>query len=114
MGLLLAAVGLFAVLSCGVAEQRRELGVRAALGAGRGRLLGRVLAHGLTVTAVGLVLGLGLAAASTRLLEGLLFGVTPLDPLAFARWHRWYCCCRPPRPASCRPGARHGSIRYRC
>ena len=83
MGLLLAAVGLFAVLSYGVAEQRRELGVRAALGAGRGRLLGRVLAHGLTVTTVGLVFGLGLAAALTRLLEGLLFGVTPLDPVSF-------------------------------
>jgi predicted permease len=84
LGVTLAGVGLFAVLSYGVSQRRRELGVRAALGASRGRLLRLVIGHGLSVTCAGLVVGLAGAAALTRLLAALLFQVQPLDPLSFA------------------------------
>ncbi len=83
LGLALASVGLFAVLSYTVSQRRREIGVRAALGASRSRIVKLVLAQGLTVTGVGLVLGLAASVGLTRFLEGLLFGVTPLDTLSF-------------------------------
>lgn len=84
LALLLAAVGLFGTLSYAVAERRRELGIRAALGAGRGRLIALVIREGLIVTSVGIGLGLIGAAALTRFMQAALFGVTPLDPLSFA------------------------------
>ena len=83
LGLVLASVGLFAVLSYTVSQRRREIGVRAALGAGRSRIVRLVLGQGVAVTVLGLVLGLLLSAGLTRLLGGLLFGVTPLDLLSF-------------------------------
>lgn len=84
LGLLLAATGLYGVLSYNVATRRREIGVRAALGAGRGDLVGMVVRQGLGVTIVGLAIGLVAAALATRLMEKLLYGITPLDPVAFA------------------------------
>jgi putative ABC transport system permease protein len=84
LALLLASVGLYGVLSYGVQQRRREMGVRAALGAERAQLIRLVLTRGLGVTALGLVLGLAASVAATRALGGLLFGVTPLDPIAFA------------------------------
>ncbi len=84
LALALAATGLFGVLSYNVARRRREMGVRGALGADRGAIVALVLRQGLLVTAAGLVLGLGGAAALARLLASLLFGVTPFDAVAFA------------------------------
>ena len=84
LALTLTAIGLYGVLSFGVTERRRELGVRAALGAGRGDLVGMIVREGLGLTLGGLTLGMLAAAGLTRLLQGLLFGVTPLDALAFA------------------------------
>ncbi len=84
LALLLAGVGLYGVLSYAVSQRRRELGVRAALGADRSHLVTLVVREGLSTTIVGVVLGVSAAMGLTRLMEALLFGVTPLDPVSFA------------------------------
>lgn len=84
LALVLASIGLYGVLSYGVTQRRREPGVRAALGAGRRDRVGLVLREALSVTAIGLAIGLPGAAALTRLMQSVLFGVTPLDPVSFA------------------------------
>ena len=78
--LLLAAVGLYGVLAQVVAERTREIGVRLALGAGRGEIFASVIRRGLTPVAIGLLAGLGGTLLSGRLLGGLLFGTTASDP----------------------------------
>jgi hypothetical protein len=77
--LLLAAVGLYAVVAHGVGQRRGELGIRAALGALPGQLVGLVLRDGARVVLVGLAAGLALALAGTRLLAGMLLGVGVRD-----------------------------------
>jgi putative ABC transport system permease protein len=81
LALLLAALGTYGVLSCMVAERRREIGIRVALGAARSRVLTQILKQGLQVTAFGVVIGLGGALAVNRLMSSLLFGVQPTDTL---------------------------------
>jgi len=83
LALLLAAVGLYGVMSYAVAQSMRELGLRMALGAGAGNLLRLVVLRGLKLTAGGVLFG-GLAALLlTRLFGKLLYDVSPRDPLAF-------------------------------
>ena len=84
LGLAVAATGLYGVLSYSVTERRREIGVRAALGATRGTLVRLVLRQGLAFTIAGLALGLLAAAGASQFLSSLLFGVTPYDTVAFA------------------------------
>ncbi|MDX1577322.1 MAG: ABC transporter permease [Gemmatimonadota bacterium] len=84
VALLLGAVGLYGVLAYGVARRRIEIGVRMALGAGKGAIARLVLYRGLALAAVGLSLGVGTALLATRALESLLFGVPPRDPWTFA------------------------------
>ena len=84
LALLLAASGLYGVLSYVVSQRRRELGIRAALGGGRAHLMALVLRHGFAATAAGLLIGLAGAAATTRLMDALLFSVSPLDAASFA------------------------------
>ena len=83
MALLLGLVGIYGVLACVVSQRRREIGIRLALGAA-GRDVRRLfLRQGLVLTAAGVVLGLGAAAAVTRVMSALLFGVGALDPLTY-------------------------------
>jgi len=84
LAMALAAVGLYGVVAYTVAQQTRELGIRMAIGAQRGDVLWMVLRRGLQLTAVGIATGLPLSAAATRLLGGLLYGMSPLDPVSFA------------------------------
>lgn len=84
VALALASVGLYGVLSYSVSQRRRELGVRAALGASRAALVGLVLREGLTMTGAGAVIGLVAAAGAARVMQSSLFGITALDPLSFA------------------------------
>lgn len=82
--LLLAAVGLFGVLSYLVAQRRGEIGIRLALGASRAQVLGRMLVDGLKPALAGLLLGLAASVAATRLISSMLFETEPLDPAIFA------------------------------
>jgi predicted permease len=79
----LAAIGIFGVMAYSVAQRTREIGVRMALGAQSASVIRLVLAQTATLTAAGIVLGLAGAAALTRYLQGMLFGVTPLDLSTF-------------------------------
>jgi putative ABC transport system permease protein len=81
---LLAAVGIYGVLAYAVMQRTQEIGVRMALGAQRVQVLMLVLWRGIALAAVGIGVGLAAAAAGTRYLQGLLFGVTPLDTGTFA------------------------------
>jgi predicted permease len=80
----LAGVGLYGMLAYAVARRQRELGVRSALGAPRTALIGMVVREGMTVMLVGAVAGVVGAAAMTRLMQSLLFGIEPLDAWSFA------------------------------
>ncbi len=83
VALVLGLVGVYGVISYGVSQRSLELGMRMALGADAGRLRRMVVGQGLVLAATGIVIGLGLAFLVTRAMSGLLFGVSPRDPLTF-------------------------------
>jgi ABC-type antimicrobial peptide transport system permease subunit len=80
----LASIGTYGVISYLVGQRTYEIGIRMALGAKQGDVMGLVLREGLKMTALGVVLGLIAAAGLTRLMANLLFGVSATDPLTFA------------------------------
>src|SRR5256886_495777 len=83
LALVLAAIGLYGVMSYAVSQSTRELGLRMALGAGASNLLRLVLSRGLALTGAGVMLGAAAALLLTHLLGNLLYQVSPRDPLAF-------------------------------
>jgi putative ABC transport system permease protein len=84
LGLLLACVGIYAVISYSVAQRIREVGIRLALGAAPGRIRGMVLREGMLLAAGGIVAGVVISLALTRYLTTLLYSVKPTDPAIFA------------------------------
>ena len=84
LALVLAAIGVYGVMSYAVARRTQEVGIRMALGARRGQVLGMVLREGMLTIIIALIVGLATAAAATRLLSSQLFGVSATDPLTFA------------------------------
>ncbi len=83
IGLILALLGVYGVISYSVARRTQEIGVRMALGAARADVLRMVLRQGLTLVGIGAVLGVGGALAATRVLSEELYGITPSDPRTF-------------------------------
>jgi len=83
LGLLLASVGIYGVVSHSVAHRTHEVGIRMALGAGQSMVLRLVVRQGLSLALIGIALGLAASIGLTRFLQSLLFGVRPLDPVTF-------------------------------
>jgi putative ABC transport system permease protein len=83
LALAMACLGLYGVLAYSVEQRRREIGVRVAVGATPGKILGLVVGQGLRLTATGLMIGLALALGVTRYLAAMLYGVQPTDPPVF-------------------------------
>jgi ABC-type antimicrobial peptide transport system permease subunit len=79
----LAALGLYGILAYGVEQRAREIGVRIALGAGTGEILRLVIGGGMRLAGIGILIGVPAALVVTRLLRGLLAGVTSTDPLTY-------------------------------
>jgi predicted permease len=83
LGLVLALVGIYGVVSYAATLRTQEIGVRIALGAGSRDILRLVVGHGLTLVAIGITLGVSVALGVSRLIGGLLFGISPTDPATF-------------------------------
>jgi predicted permease len=83
MALILGVAGIYGVISYSVSQRRREIGIRIALGARPGTVTSMFVGHGLTLAAVGVVLGLAVAAGAMRVISTLLFQVNPVDPLTY-------------------------------
>jgi len=79
----LAATGIYGVLSGNVTERTREIGVRAALGASRSSILALVIRQGMSLTVLGVLIGLSGAVAASRAIATLLFGVSRFDPMTY-------------------------------
>jgi putative ABC transport system permease protein len=83
LALVLAAVGIYGVMSYTVAQQTRDIGIRMALGAQRTDVLKMTVMQGLKLVAVGLVIGMAAAFVLTRVMASLLFGISATDPVTF-------------------------------
>ena len=84
MGLLLGFIGIYGVVAYAIAQRTQEIGIRMALGAQTGALRQMFLRQGVALAGAGVAAGVAAAAALTRLMSSLLFGVTPLDPATYA------------------------------
>ena len=84
VALLIGVVGIYGVIAYAATQRTREIGVRMALGAQTGDVRKMFLRHGLSLTATGIVLGIGVAVVLTRVMSAFLFGVGPMDPMTYA------------------------------
>ena len=106
LALFLAACGIYGVLAYSVTQRRREIGIRLAVGAQKGDIVGLVLRRGLKLAALGVLLGLGLSLALTQVLRNLLYGIAPNDPGTFILGSlivlavAWLACWLPGRRAA--------------
>jgi predicted permease len=83
LGLVLAAVGIYGVMAYSVAQRTREIGIRMAIGAARGEVVGLVMRQGLLLVGIGAVVGLAGALGASQLIRGVLYGNAALDPISF-------------------------------
>jgi putative ABC transport system permease protein len=83
VAMLLAAIGLYGVIAYSVARRTREIGIRMALGARPSGVLGLILRQGMTVSGVGAVAGVVLAAGAAKAVSGALYRISPVDPIAW-------------------------------
>lgn len=106
MALLLGVVGIYGVISYSVTQRTREIGIRMALGAQRGAIMALFVRDGMLLTAIGAACGLVAALAAMRLMQSLIFGVSPYDPLTYAAFTlgifvtAWVACWLPSRRAA--------------
>ena len=83
LALTLAAVGIYGLVAFSLAQRTREMGLRIALGARRGQVLGAAMRRGLVATGAGIAVGLGVSLAAARLLRGQLYGIGPNDAVTY-------------------------------
>jgi ABC-type antimicrobial peptide transport system permease subunit len=83
LALALSAIGVYGIIAYSVCQRRREIRIRVALGAPSGAVISMLVRQGLAVALAGLAIGIAAALAATRLLAGVLYGITPHDPLTF-------------------------------
>jgi ABC-type antimicrobial peptide transport system permease subunit len=106
MALLLGVVGIFGVVSYGISQRTREIGIRMALGAQRREITALFVRQGFVLTVMGVVIGLGASALTMRFLSSLLFHVSAIDPLTYASVTAvivavtWVACYLPSRRAA--------------
>ena len=84
IGLLLAAAGIYGLIAYSVAQRTKEIGLRIALGATRGRILRSILWNGSFLAVIGIIVGVAASIATSKMIAGLVWGVNPLDPVTFA------------------------------
>jgi predicted permease len=83
LGLVLASVGMYGVMAYAVSQRRREIGIRMAIGAAAGDVVGMIMRQGLALVIIGAAIGIGGALAASRLLRGILYGSSVVDPVTF-------------------------------
>jgi predicted permease len=83
LGMILAAVGIYSVMAYSVSQRKHEIGIRVALGAASGNVVGMVIKTGMRTVGVGVVLGAGIAMGTSRLMENMIYGVSAIDPVTF-------------------------------
>jgi ABC-type antimicrobial peptide transport system permease subunit len=84
LALTLAAVGIYGIMAYSVASRRNEIGIRLALGAQPGKVCGMILREGTWLAAAGIAVGMAAALALTRLIQSMLYGIRPYDPLTLS------------------------------
>lgn len=84
VAILLGSIGIYGVISYAVGQRTQELGLRMAIGAEAGTVVGMVLRHAALMAVAGVILGLGTAIGATHLMSSILHGVSPVDPLTYA------------------------------